>query len=225
LHIALSFSTLLFTTMAAAYKLSYFDIRGLAEVPRLLFVAAGQAFTDDRVPLIRKEDGSYERGDWLERKPHTPYGHMPVLEFNGVKLAESAAIIRFLAKRFGLNGADEVESALIDAGFEVVQDVRKNFYTTKSDAAKAAEFWSTQFPEYIAGLNKNVAGATYFSKSDKLSYTDISIYYLLWSLRSENAEAVDKALAANEKVRKIYQAVEKNDKIAKYVAERKVTPF
>lgn len=46
-----------------------------------------------------------------------PYGQMPVLEVNGVKLSQSRAIERFLAKKFDLAGKDEWEQAKVYCRF------------------------------------------------------------------------------------------------------------
>ena len=81
------------------YKLYYFNVRGFAEVSRLIFAAAGEQFEDIR----------YEREHWPEHKAEMPLGQMPVLEVDGVKLPQSAAIARFLAKRFNLAGKDDFE--------------------------------------------------------------------------------------------------------------------
>ncbi|CAJ0914413.1 unnamed protein product, partial [Mesorhabditis belari] len=87
------------------YKLSYFPIRALAETARQLFALANVDFEDDRVP----------REQWPDFKPKTPFGQMPVLEVDGKALAQSRAIYRYLAKKFGFAGKDDWESAQIDA--------------------------------------------------------------------------------------------------------------
>lgn len=74
-------------------------------------------------------------------------------------------------------------------------------------------------------LNKNVRGETLFGASDRLSYTDIYIYYLIFILALEKKDVVDTLLAQNTKLAAIYNAVEKNDKIAAYVAKREDTPM
>lgn len=50
------------------YKLTYFDIRGRAEISRLVFVAAGVDFTDDRI----------QRETWPALKPSKLYIHCSI---------------------------------------------------------------------------------------------------------------------------------------------------
>ena len=52
-----------------------------------------------------------------------PNGQVPVLEFQGRMLTESAAIARFLARRHGLVGRDDFEAALIDAAVDTMSDL------------------------------------------------------------------------------------------------------
>lgn len=73
------------------YKLTYFPIRGVAETIRQIFSIAKQDFEDHRVP----------RDDWPKFKPDAPFGQVPVLEEDGKKLAQSQAITRYVARKFG----------------------------------------------------------------------------------------------------------------------------
>ncbi|VDN23049.1 unnamed protein product [Cylicostephanus goldi] len=89
------------------YKLTYFPVRGVAECarqvsfhlyystfikPRVqIFALAGQEFEDVRL--------SHEQ--FMPVKPNLPFGQMPVLEIDGEQLAQSKAICRFLARKFG----------------------------------------------------------------------------------------------------------------------------
>jgi len=72
----------------STYKLYYFNVRGRAEIARLIFSAAGEKFEDIR----------YERNEWSSHKSEMPLGQMPVLEVDEVKLPQSMTIARFLAK-------------------------------------------------------------------------------------------------------------------------------
>jgi len=210
---------------APQYTLTYFDIRGLAEVPRLVLVASGQEWKDERMPLSIRPDGTPDLGKWEERKKDMPYGQVPVMTLaDGTVIAQSSAMTRLVANRHGLAGSgDDVERALIEGGWEHVSDIRKNFYTNKSDAEKIKLFFESGLAQALALLEKNVASDLYFAKSGKLSYTDIAIYYLRFYLATENADAVTKAFASCPKLQAIADAVEKEPKIAAYLAQRKVT--
>jgi glutathione S-transferase len=95
------------------YKLSYFDIRGLAEPTRMMFAHADVPYTDDRVA----------REDWPNRKAEMPFGQMPVLEIDGKeKIAQSQAINRYLARQFGLAGKTPIEEAKVDMIADLFKD-------------------------------------------------------------------------------------------------------
>ena len=55
----------------------------------------------------------------------TPFGQVPVLEVDGVPIAQSTTIARFLAKEFNLAGKDHLEQAqadmVVDACIDLVE--------------------------------------------------------------------------------------------------------
>lgn len=53
-----------------------------------------------------------------------PLGHMPVLEIDGKKMSQSVSICRFLAKKVGLAGNNELEDFEIDSVVDTVNDFR-----------------------------------------------------------------------------------------------------
>ena len=92
----------------ASYKVIYFNGRGRAELARLLLAAAGQQYEDVR----------FEKEKWPEHKASTPFGQVPVLEVTEggktLKLSQSLAIARFLARRFNLDGKTDFDKAEVD---------------------------------------------------------------------------------------------------------------
>jgi len=205
-------------------KLIYFDIRGLGELSRLCLAAGGLPFTDDRIEFTRKPDGTFHRPDWEVRKKDMPYGQVPVLEVNGVKIAQSNAIVRYVARIGGLMGSNDLEAALIDAGYEAILDSRKQFFEARGNPEKTADFWKNKLPEAMLLLEKNAQSDKHFV-GDKISITDMSIYYTFFVLATENKEAIDSIMAKCTKLHGISENVKSNERVAKYLASRKVTPM
>ncbi|CAD6195769.1 unnamed protein product [Caenorhabditis auriculariae] len=105
--------------MAPHYKLYYFESRGLGEVSRQLFALAKVEYENIRIP----------KDQWPTLKNETPFGQVPVLEVDGVKIPQSLAIARYLARKFGYAGETPEEEALVDA----FADQFKDFYVQIHD--------------------------------------------------------------------------------------------
>ncbi|CAO3678102.1 unnamed protein product [Umbelopsis ramanniana] len=98
--------------MSSNFEIFYFELHGLALTTKSLLSLGGFEWKN-RYPLNWKE----------EEKPTTPLGKLPVLtetRADGSKfvLAESNAINRYLARKAGLLGTSEDETALIDQFYE-----------------------------------------------------------------------------------------------------------
>merc|ERR1712168_181021 len=90
-------------------KLTYFNLRARAEPARLLLAYAGVKYEDIRIPAPWDNPSP-----WASMKPSTPYGQVPLIQWNGEIIAQSMAIARFLAAEFNLKGKNNLESAEID---------------------------------------------------------------------------------------------------------------
>ncbi|KAH7702420.1 Nagst-1 protein, partial [Aphelenchoides avenae] len=53
----------------------------------------------------------------------TPYGQLPVLEVDGKEIAQSYAICRYLARKHGLAGKDDLEAAQVDSLADFMKDI------------------------------------------------------------------------------------------------------
>merc|ERR1712066_497497 len=104
------------TAMAPKVKLTYFNLRAKGEPARLLLAYGGIKYQDYRVSF---EDQT----EWKAMKPKTPYGSLPLLEWDGVCIAQSMAIARFLAREVGLAGRNSIEAAQIDEIVDAVNDI------------------------------------------------------------------------------------------------------
>jgi len=203
------------TKTTNTYKLSYFNGRGLGEVSRLLFAAAGVAFTDHRI----------EQKDWTEFKPKTPYGQMPVLEVNGHAYGQSGAIQRYLAREFHLFGSSELEGLAIDGIVEAINDARKVYGDARQEkdeeekkkkfAAYFKDVWPGWGAKLTSILHSNHEGKSWFVGT-KLSLADLVIFNALSFL-----ETTDSTLLAAFPLLKAHQErVAHEAKIAPYLAAR-----
>jgi len=201
------------------YKLTYFDVRGAAEVSRLLFAAAGVPYEDVRVDLAK----------WTEMKPSTPFGQIPILEVEGVKLCQSRAIARYLARQFGFAGETDLDRARADMIVDCLEDVRRpsvDFYHEK-DPSKQAERKEKLVKETVPAallsfeklLIENKGGDSYFV-GDKITWADIGFADLCCWLSSLKVEVQFDNVP---KLKALKERVESTPKIAEWIKNRPVT--
>jgi len=197
----------------STYKLCYFDGRGLGEMTRLVFAAGGVAFEDYRY-------GDNSDRKFADDKANATFEKLPELEVDGVKIAQSKAIERFLARRFGLMGSNDVEAARVDMFSEQIRDMVTDWYKVREDKEKLPKFWENEFNNHLRVLSKNVDNSGYFV-GGKLSLADIQLYYVLDTYANDGAAVI----AKYPNLVKIKDSVSNNDRIKAYVAKRKVTSW
>ncbi|KAI1704860.1 glutathione S-transferase 1 [Ditylenchus destructor] len=198
------------------YKLTYFDFRGLGETSRLILHYAEVDFEDNR--LTREE--------WAAIKPTMPYEQLPVLEVDGVKIPQSLAIGRFLAKRFGLAGKTDIESALLDS----IIYLQKDFFhevgswfavvvgRKEGDKDKlykdvfepAAERY---FPRLVKLLNES--GNGYFAKSG-LSWVDFCLANTSLTFKNFTPEILEKYPELKNHFERVHALPQLQSYFAKY---------
>jgi len=125
------------------YRLIYFNLRVLGEPIRLLFNYVGVPFEDVRIDRDK---------EWAGVKESTGWGKVPVLEIDGKQqISQSHAIAKYLAKKYKLDGSNELESAKCDEYVGVAQDLRQEWrrYWFEQDPSKKQEI-KKEFLEIIA---------------------------------------------------------------------------
>jgi glutathione S-transferase len=98
---------------SALPHLKYMALRGLGDLPAMLLECSGMAYRATY----------YTRKDFSEVKPTLEFGRLPVLEIAGNEISQSNAIVRFLAEKSSLAGADELEKARVDSLYETFRDL------------------------------------------------------------------------------------------------------
>jgi len=192
-------------------KLYYFAGRGRGELTRILFAEGRVEYEDVRI----------ESKDWANHKASMPFGQMPVLEIDGLKVPESLAIERYAATVAGLYGASLLEAARVDMMVGACGDLYEPFgqanYTKdeKVKEEKFKKFWAEDFPKWNAILEKNLGDNNYFVGSD-VTLADIMVYHVYTNVLAKNKDA----LKGDSKISALLERVAKRHRIASWIEKR-----
>eukprot|EP00929_Paragymnodinium_shiwhaense_P093715 TRINITY_DN5394_c0_g1_i2.p1 TRINITY_DN5394_c0_g1~~TRINITY_DN5394_c0_g1_i2.p1 ORF type:complete len:229 (+),score=86.15 TRINITY_DN5394_c0_g1_i2:79-765(+) len=214
-------------------KLVYFDIRGLAEVTRLLFAHAKVDYEDVRYPLSFGTPGDFstiKREEWDAAKAKGDFvagmGKVPVLEVDGVKVGQSKAIERFVAKKVGMMGANDVEAFQIDALCSCVTDIKDAYKAAKEagkddkDAAMKKWFDET-LPEWLGKVEQALPSGPGgpWLVGDRMSLADVTFYYFLLDPKGffDDLAGAAKALETAPRLHAACKAVLNDEGIAAWV--------
>ena len=94
-------------------KLTYFGIRGRAEVARLILELAGANYTND---VVVGEN-------WPNIRTNYPFCQVPFYEDEDAKIPQSLAITRHVARKYNLYGKNLSEQAYVDAYIDASNDL------------------------------------------------------------------------------------------------------
>ncbi|KAG2433085.1 hypothetical protein HYH02_012789 [Chlamydomonas schloesseri] len=210
-------------------KLHYFAGPGRAEVSRLLFTIGGIPF----------EDVTYTFATYGEFKPKTPFGQVPVLEFeDGRMLAQSGAIDRYVAKLAGLYPEDPKDAAFADMVVFHMNDFMDLFSPTwqmpAEEKVKARQdILAGKGGDKLKALEKIIEKAEAegggYVAGGKLSFGDVVVYTYLSGITSSAMDGIPKDLLnaypalkafrnklANHPAIKAYYAAKTDDSRASY---------
>jgi glutathione S-transferase len=217
-------------------KLNYFDIRGLAEVSRLMFAASKVAYEDFRYPLTFDTPGDFStmhRDEFEKAKEQGAFdsalGKVPVLEYNGVKVGQSKAIERFIARKVGMMGSNEIEELQIDSLCCHVIDIKDEYKAAKEagkdDKEAAMKKWFEEtLPAKLALVEKSLPEAPGpWLVGEKISYADVTYYYFLKDPKGffDDIEGAAKAMATAPRIAAACEATFKDEGIAAWVNEKR----
>ncbi|KAL7678098.1 hypothetical protein ACOME3_004326 [Neoechinorhynchus agilis] len=95
-------------------QLAYFKARGRAEITRFILAAASVKYNDNQIA----------HKAWVALKPKTPLGQLPVVERDddNIIIPQNLAIARYFARKHGLAGDRDLESAMINSVVDTALD-------------------------------------------------------------------------------------------------------
>jgi len=227
------------------YELLYWPgIQGRGEFIRLALEDAGVPY-DDVGRLPASEGGRAaaierlleERGPWL-----TPLGP-PALRHGDVLVAQTAAILQYLAPRVGVVPQDEasqlrahqIQLTLADLVAETHQThhpvaVSLYYDDQRREAARCADaFVRERIPLFLRyldrALDSNPAGGGRWLVGDACSYVDLSTFQVIAGLRYAFPNAMRRHERHYPRLAALHDAVAARPRIAAYLASERRIPF
>lgn len=191
-------------------KLTYFWGRGRAETTRWMLAATGVDFVNAPV------DTPEELAD-LRASGKLPFDQMPLLEIDDHTLSQSSAMIRYLARRAGLYGANDTDAMWCDLVTGVVADfaeaaMQAAFKPTADAAVADLQARFAKFgPRFEARIKAQGSG---FIAAGGVTFADVVLAEALSSYLEWCPDLLDgtPGLAA------MYQSVTTQPGIAAYLA-------
>ncbi|KAI9175846.1 hypothetical protein H9P43_006210 [Blastocladiella emersonii ATCC 22665] len=203
-----------------SYKLLYFPATARAEVIRLVLEAAGVEY-----------ENTYPK-NWPAEKASLPFGQMPVLIFQSADgkeqvVAQSAAIVRYLAAKHGLVPDTEHDVFVADSLAESIRDayeaVLKVVWRTPEAEKEAAhaDLKTKVIPAFAKAHAKYLAanGSNGYYFGTKLTYVELALFNFVESCRG--VLGPDAFAAAGDDAGPVLKAVEtvaNHPKIKEYLA-------
>ncbi|KAH6934263.1 hypothetical protein HPB50_022843 [Hyalomma asiaticum] len=164
--------------MAPTY--GYWDLRGLGQPIRNLLVYKGVQFEDKRYKFGAAPD--YDREEWLKEKftLGLRFPNLPYYIDGDVKMTQSMAIIRYLARKHDLAGRNEKETQELDMLEQQARDLAWNLVMAVH---------SPNYPESRRKYEENMENALrpwdellqgkLWVLGDRLTYVDFLAYEAL----------------------------------------------
>ncbi|KAG0275534.1 hypothetical protein BGZ95_008669 [Linnemannia exigua] len=197
----------------STFEIRYFHVHGMGAMSRTIAVIGGGKLSN-----VHAED-------WATFKPTAPFGVMPLLTETSadgktkLKIAESDAIERYLARKFGLFGNGSVfEEVLVESFASNTQALINQIfdkYTIIQDPAVKAANKGPLIDQHVARWIRHhedhlqANGATGHYVGDKVTLADVKTDYVITIIQAMTGEE----LISEEKTPAIWKVRQEMDKI------------
>ncbi len=229
----------------AGYELFYWPgIQGRGEFVRLAFEDAGVPYDDVGRRPASQGGGVRAIERWLAgRGPHLAPLGPPFLRHGELIVAQTAAILQYVAPRIGLVPRDEasrlrahqIQLTIADLVAEVHQThhpvaVSLYYEDQKPEAARCAEaFVRERIPMFLSyfdrALDSNARGRGRWLVGPRASYVDLSLFQTVAGLRYAFPLAMRKHERAVPRLGALHDAVAARPGIARYLASPRRLAF
>ncbi|KAJ3189674.1 hypothetical protein HK101_008775 [Irineochytrium annulatum] len=157
-----------------------------------------------------------------------------------LRLAQSKAIERYLARKHDLMGDNEHENAFLDSVLEALVDHENNWRKAKWAWKNGGKVKATEeeravlAKEFVEGVVPSLRfleraleenGRNGHFLRDKLTYVDLHAFFVIDDMLSVSPEAAEKALVGVPGLMKVYETVKADSVVGPYIASEKRRPL
>eukprot|EP01121_Diplochlamys_sp_Union-15-3_P008356 TRINITY_DN2218_c0_g1_i1.p1 TRINITY_DN2218_c0_g1~~TRINITY_DN2218_c0_g1_i1.p1 ORF type:complete len:207 (-),score=57.54 TRINITY_DN2218_c0_g1_i1:47-637(-) len=185
-------------------KLYYFGIKARGQLPLLVSLYGGVPVQWEKTP------------DWPSMKSQTPFGQLPVLVDGDVKVAQSMAIARYIAKKANLSGESLADFGMSEQLLEESDDIYGLLVKANSSHNKAEEWkktFETELPKHWGFLEKLLGDKMQFCS--KVLAGDLAIFSIINIVLDLDPHSVDKF----PHLKAFYERLYKDAKFTDYFKE------
>jgi len=207
--------------------LYYFNFPGRAELIRLILHYNDINFEDKRITFDEWKDFKQAHKELF------PFGQMPVLEWNGKIYAQSQAIAKFLAQKFGQYPTDPETQFEVDQIRELINnDIYEDWFRQfvldeEKRKGYADDFFNTRFPEKLSYINDLIkkTGNNGYIVGNSLTLADFTLWNLAEGFLS-HPNWKEKSVPVFEKFPELQEYLKKRDEDPKWQAylKKKIIP-
>ncbi|XP_069489081.1 glutathione S-transferase Mu 4-like isoform X1 [Ambystoma mexicanum] len=163
-----------------AATLGYWDIRGLAHSIRLLLEYTGTEYEDKMYTCGPAPD--YDKSGWLKEKETLglDFPNLPYFIDGPLKLTQSSAILRHIARKHNLCGDSEEERTRVDLLEGQVMDFRRELTTIayKPDFETLKGPLLEKLPDKLKLFSEFLGERKWFA-GEKITFADFLMYDIL----------------------------------------------
>jgi len=176
---------------------------------------------------VEYEDNRITGDQWKALKPKTPFGGLPLLEYNGLELSQSMTIGRFLAREMNLAGKTRTEEAQVDMVVDCIIDLigaRVKAVFEKDEKVKA-ELMEKLKKETVPGAMANLEAILAknggkFMVGNDVTWADFEVSNFFQAVLTEHGEA---AFGANKQLLALTKSVMEMPNVKAWIETRPKT--
>ena len=182
--------------MASPIILGYWGIRSLGQPIRMLLGYKNVEFEEKIYPV--GDAPMFDKAEWNNAKftLGLDFPNLPYLIDGDVKMSESNAIMRYLARKYNLEGETEEEKRRIDILESVLNDFRISYinltyFSRPQDFAKNLEKFKEDVQPALDRFDKFLGADQKFFASNRLTYIDFLVHELMDQHRLLSKDILD----------------------------------